>query len=201
MDTAGNLDGNKSSTDAPTWELPSGWTEDEARTSLIRQYGDSIALTGTSLMSWVRAADMELSMDMYYGHKTDIGTPGGKNGGVVPVMLSHFKANMTTTGVVVEWKTASETNNAGFNILRGQTKEGSFVKVNPTLIIGAGTTAEYNTYTWTDKTAKPNVSYYYRIEDVSFSGNRRRLATVHMRGYVSAEGKLITTWSGLKGQR
>ena len=198
VDTAGNLDGRKGSKDAPAWELPSGRTEDGARTSLIRQYEDNIALTGTEATSWVRAADAELSMNMYYGRETDIGTPGYKNGGDAPVMLSHFRADMTATGVMVEWTTASETNNAGFNILRGQTKEGSFVKVNPVLIQGAGTMAEQSRYTWTDKTAKPNVAYFYRIEDVSFSGDRQRLATVRMRGYVTAAGKFTTTWGQLK---
>ncbi|MCY3552115.1 MAG: hypothetical protein OXH39_16760 [Candidatus Poribacteria bacterium] len=200
VDSAGNLDGEKG-IDIPTWELPSGRTEDGARTSLIRRYNeDSIALIGTESTSWVSAAAMALSESMYYGHKTDIGTPGYRRGGAAPVMLSDFSANRTEVGVIVEWRTASETNNAGFNILRGQTKDGSFVKINPTLILGAGTTAEQNSYTWTDTTAKPNVTHYYQIEDVSFSGDRQRLATVRMKGYVSASDKLTTTWSELKVQ-
>ncbi len=113
-------------------------------------------------------------------------------------MLSHFRANRTDAGVVLEWATQSELDNAGFNILRGQTKEGAFVKVNPTLIPGGGTTAERNTYTWTDVTAKPQGVYYYQIEDVSFAGDRQQLSTVRTRGHVSASGKLITTWGGLK---
>ena len=200
IDSAGNLDGRKRTKDTPMWELPSGWTEDRERTSLIRQYEDDAALPGTEAMSWGRAADVEISPEMYYGNKTDIGTPGYRSGGAAPVMLSGFSANRTNTSVIIEWTTASEIDNAGFNILRGQTKDGSFVKVNPTLIPGAGTTAERQTYTWTDTTAKPNVAYYYQIEDVSFSGNRQPLATVRMKGYVSANGKFTTTWSELKVQ-
>ena len=200
VDSAGNLDGKKRSKDAPMWELPVGWTEDRARTSLIRRYEDGTALSGTEAMSWLRAADVELSMELYYGHKTDIGTPGYRSGGPLPVVLSQFGANRMDAGVIIEWTTESETDNAGFNILRGQTKDGLFVKVNPTLIPGAGTTAERNNYTWTDTTAKPNVAYYYRIEDVSFSGNGQRLATVRMKGYVSASDKLTAIWSELKVQ-
>ena len=200
MDTAGNLDGVESSKDTPTWELPPGWTEDRARTSLIRRYEDGTALPGTEAMSWVRAADLPLAVNTYYGGETDVGTPGYRSDGPLPVALSFFRSARTDAGVRVEWTTASETDNAGFNILRCQMKEGSFVKVNPTLIPGAGTTAERTDYTWIDTTAKPNVGYYYRIEDVSFSGDRQRLATVQMRGYVSARGKLTTTWSELKVQ-
>ena len=35
------------------------------------------------------------------------------------------------------------------------------------MIAGAGTTAEKQSYTYTDATADPNIVYYYQIEDVS----------------------------------
>ena len=92
----------------------------------------------------------------------------------------------------------SELDNAGFNILRSEIKNGEFKVVNPQLIQGTGTTSERQTYTWTDTTAKPNVVYYYRIEDISHAGVREQLATVRMRGYVSAAGKLTTKWGDLK---
>ena len=118
----------------------------------------------------------------------------------LPVSLSRFRAELTDTGVVLRWTTESELDNAGFNILRSETKNGEFKAVNPQLIQGAGTTSERHTYTWTDTTAKPNVVYYYRIEDISHAGVREQLATVRMRGYVSAAGKLTTKWGDLKLQ-
>ena len=116
----------------------------------------------------------------------------------LPVSLSSFKAKHTTAGIVVNWTTKSEIDNAGFNILRSRTHAGNFKQVNGQLIAGAGTTAERNTYTWTDTTAKPNTVYYYRIEDVSYAGERKQLATVRLRGLVSATNKRITLWSDLK---
>ena len=68
------------------------------------------------------------------------------------------------------------------------------------MIQGAGTTSERNEYTWTDTTVKPNTVYYYRIEDLSHAGVRKQLATVCMRGLVSASGKLTTRWADLKTQ-
>ena len=121
--------------------------------------------------------------------------PGGEP---LPVTLSHFRAEHTDAGVVLKWITESEVDNAGFYIHRSETKEGEFKVVNPTMIQGAGTTSERNTYTWKDTTAKPNTAYYYRIEDISHAGVRKQLATVHMRGLVSATGKLTTMWADLK---
>ena len=116
----------------------------------------------------------------------------------LPVNLSHFRAEHTNAGIILKWTTESEVDNAGFYIYRSETKDGEFKVVNPTIIQGAGTTAERTDYTWTDTTAKPNTVYYYRIEDVSHAGVREQLATVRMRGFVSAKGKLTTRWADLK---
>ena len=116
----------------------------------------------------------------------------------LPVNLSHFRAELTDTGIVLKWITESEVDNAGFYIYRSQTKDGVFKVVNTSMIQGAGTTGERNEYQWTDTTAKPNTVYYYRIEDVSHAGEREQLATVRLRGLVSAKGKMITQWADFK---
>ena len=116
----------------------------------------------------------------------------------LPVNLSHFRAELTDTGIVLKWITESEVDNAGFYIYRSQTRDGEFKVVNTSMIQGAGTTGERNEYTWTDTTAKPNTVYYYRIEDVSHAGEREQLATVRLRGFVSAKGKMLTQWADFK---
>ena len=132
--------------------------------------------TWYSEIGWISALHTELATNTttYYGHPDDIGAPGIKSGGALPVTLSHFRAERTDTGVVVKWTTESELNNAGFNILRSETKNGEFKVINlKGIISGHGTTNERHTYTWTDITAKPNVAYYYRIEDISHAGVRK----------------------------
>ena len=169
------------------------------RISLIRYYNDGIAA------GWDSAKDsLQLTKnpsDTYYGATSDIGTPGFYPGSALPVSLSSFLPKRTDAGVVIKWVTQSELNNAGFNILRSATKTGEFVVINPTMIQGAGTTGEKHTYSYTDKTAKPNIVYYYQIEDVSFDGNRQRLTdATRLRGHIGAAGKLTTTWGNLKVQ-
>ena len=119
----------------------------------------------------------------------------------LPVTLSHFRAESTDAGVLIKWTTESEIDNAGFYIYRSETKNGNFKRLNPKHIQGAGTTSEQNTYTWKDTTAKPNVNYYYRIEDISHTGIRKTLATVRMRGNISPTAKFNTTWADLKAQK
>lgn len=190
------------------WQLPNGWTADDDRTSMIRRYRRGAARDGTQQGGWIPAAETsflylsEKRIITWYGHSSDHGSPGIRAGGALPVQLSQFRPDLTETGaVVIQWTTESEVDNAGFNILRSQTKTGEFKVINTQLIPGAGTTAERNTYTWTDTTAKPNVVYYYQIEDVSLGGERQTLATVRLKGLVSATGKLTTQWGQLKRLR
>ena len=218
-DEVGNLDGRTRTDDEPAWKLPSGWTEDGDRTSLIRRYrrynprtrrytNKGTALDGTLREAWIPAGNTSFlylsskKIETWYGGRTDHGSPGVRSGQALPVQLSQFRPNRTETGtIVIHWTTESEVDNVGFNILRSQTKTGEFKLINAQLIPGAGTTAERNTYTWTDTTAKPNVVYYYQIEDVSLDGERQTLATVRLRGFISAKGKLTTQWGELKRSR
>ncbi|MDE0010862.1 MAG: lamin tail domain-containing protein [Candidatus Poribacteria bacterium] len=205
-DRVGNLDGRTRTSDKPAWQLPNGWTKNGDRTSIIRRYSaKGIGRDGTQRKGWVPAAETKFSylskkkIENWYGISSDYGTPGIHAGGALPVQLSHFRPERTEAGtVIIKWTTESEVDNAGFNILRSQTKTGEFKTVNAHLIPGAGTAAERNTYIWTDTTAEPNVVYYYQIEDVSFAGERQTLATSRLKGIISAKDKLTTRWSELK---
>ena len=203
IDEVGNLDGKISTNDKPAWRLPTSVTKEGVRTSMIRRHNNGTPLPGTTETGWVSAVYTKLSTNTstYYGYLHDIGAPGIESGGALPVQLSRFRAERTEAGVILKWTTESELNNAGFNILRSETKNGKFMVVNAKLIQGAGTIGERNTYTWKDTTAKPNVVYYYRIEDVSYAGVRQQLTTVRLKGYVSASGKLTTRWADLKMQQ
>ena len=198
-DLVGNLGGG--------WELPT--SEGDDHSSIIRrEMGDAGEILGTDAAGWVLASGTGNGgayAATYYGDKDDSGTPGYDAGGALPVELSKFGAKrdpLTGQSVVITWATQSELNNAGFFIKRSQQKDGKFVIVNPTMIAGAGTTAEKQSYTYTDATADPNIVYYYQIEDVSLDGNRQTLTRSHrLKGHVGAAGKATTMWGELKEQQ
>ena len=178
--------GNLGADGAATWALPIA--EGHARSSIIRRHvagsvGPAAPKDGEMMESWVLASDtnfgkpMHLSAHSYYGLPIDVGTPGFRAGGALPVELSHFRPERRkdTGAVVITWSTQSELNNAGFFIKRSRQRDGEFQIINATMIPGAGTTSEKQFYTYTDTTAQLNVVYYYQIEDVSLDGNRRTL--------------------------
>ena len=182
VDTAGNMGAD------PAWDLPMA---EEDRSSIIRRYDEGIERDGTKPAwsgdgslegvggevgdaGWILASESPLGgsrQDTYYGSRDDLGTPGFRAGGPLPVSLSKFRPERLDSGaVVIRWITESELNNAGFNILRSETRDGAFTKLNTNLIAGQGTISERTVYEYADTSAKPNVVYYYQIQDVSLDG-------------------------------
>lgn len=161
-----------------------------------------------SKWSWIPAVNTERARDSkitvrstWYGDEDDYGTPNNRPGVVLPVELSFFRPTLENGEVTIRWTTESELDNAGFNILRSETRNGEYKQVNAEMIQGAGTTGERSSYKWVDQTAKPGVVYYYQIEDVSFAGERQALAITKLKGLISAKSKLTTTWSELKASQ
>ena len=188
-DVVGNLGGG--------WAIP---MSEEGRSSIIRRETNM----GTEEAGWALAPDSAGYVGTYYGNADDRGTPGYDTDGPLPVELSKFSAarDRVTGQVTITWETQSELNNAGFFVKRSQQRNGQFVVVNPTMVPGAGTTSEKQSYTYTDTTAKPNIVYYYQIEDVSLDGNRQTLTRGHrLKGHIGAAGKATTTWGELKTSR
>ena len=187
FETSGDIAGNLGVT--PKWKLP--LLEDE-RSSIIRTYNNATGVLygGATVDGWELATEKNAQYTQgttYYGHRSDHGTPGYRATGPLLVELSHLRParDKMTGAVVITWTTESEMNNTGFFIKRSQRRDGESKIINATMIPGAGTTDEKQSYTYTDTTAKPNVVYYYQLECVSVDGTRRTLTRpLRLKGYV-----------------
>ena len=97
----------------------------------------------------------------------------------VPSAISLAALTATAQGdaVVITWDTVSEIDNAGFNLYRDTSAGGLGVKLNESLIPSkAPNSSEGFSYSFSDSAGLvPGTTYYYRLEDVSFSGS----ATIH----------------------
>lgn len=89
--------------------------------------------------------------------------------GVLPVELVSFTASSGPDNVTLNWSTASELNNHGFEIER------SFDKTNWVTIgfrEGKGTTLEPQNYSYSDDISEFSSSkLYYRLKQMDFNGN------------------------------
>ena len=206
--------GNLNEQDQVEWKIPSRtrhWGNSERRISLIRRLKSVESRKynfrfGVAAFGWFPADEVEKLTEVkrseyFYGRPSDIGTPGYRTEGAdpLPVTLSYFLPQVSENGsVVLSWATASEIENAGFNVFRSESVVGAFRKINASLIQGAGTTSDRNEYTWIDTTAKPHVEYYYRIEDMSFDGISEVVATQRLKGVFTAKNRALTRWAILK---
>jgi len=87
-------------------------------------------------------------------------------GPVVPVELTSFNANVKDGAVVLNWSTATETNNTGFEVEKKQ--NGQFFSIG--FIKGSGTTSESRNYTFVDNKVEAG-TYTYRLKQIDLDGS------------------------------
>ena len=87
----------------------------------------------------------------------------------VPVELVSFTASVDENGVTLNWQTATETNNSGFEILRSTRNDKNWNRIGS--VEGHGTTTEEKNYSFIDKNLELG-SYSYRLVQIDFDGTR-----------------------------
>ena len=91
---------------------------------------------------------------------------------LLPVELKTFTARIVDGNTILEWSTATETNNFGFEIQRsynnGENGGGWFTAG---FVEGQGTTTSIHNYTFTDKGLGKTV--YYRLKQIDYNGAYR----------------------------
>jgi len=88
------------------------------------------------------------------------------DGTVVPVELTSFTISALGNEVTLNWSTATELNNQGFEVQR---KFGSNAFVTIGSVKGNGTTTSPNNYSFIDKLIDGG-KYFYRLKQIDFNG-------------------------------
>jgi hypothetical protein len=136
-------------------------------------FGDNDPLTMVSSWQWTQggtvnlqldandffgaAATDEMYMDNYYF--SEIPPP------IIPVELTSFTASVNDNAVTLNWTTATELNNQGFDVERNSGN--GFEKIG--FVAGFGTSTEIHTYSYVDGSVQEG-SYTYRLKQVDFDG-------------------------------
>ena len=90
----------------------------------------------------------------------------------VAVELSSFVGSVIEDRVVLNWATASQTNNAGFRVLRSM--DGETYEAVSELIAGAGTTDQLMDYMFEDTSLPASEIVYYVLEQIDLDGTITR---------------------------
>lgn len=109
------------------------------------------------------------------------GAPAG-----LPVKLIDLTATAVESSYIrLDWSTALEINNAGFEIER-TTNGTDFVKIG--WVKGNDNATSTNAYSFDDKTAQPNIRYYYRLKQID-NGNVAFEYSKIVTATIMSEGK------------
>lgn len=76
------------------------------------------------------------------------------------------------------WTTASEEENFGYDVYRGTSENGSFVKLTKQPMLGHGTTEQTHNYKFVDDTIDPCKDYWYYVESIATDGTREKFTPV-----------------------
>ena len=130
-----------------------GWPNQNKMGDYFHMVSDSIG----ARLAW--AATFNNEQDVYYSYITS---------GIVPVELTSFSASASENVVTLDWSTATELNNRGFNIERSSEKN-EWRTIG--FIEGKGTTSEPQHYMYSDNLndVKSN-KVYYRLKQIDNDG-------------------------------
>ena len=78
----------------------------------------------------------------------------------------------------IQWTTATEVDNFGYDVYRGTSEDGPFERLNENPIPGAGTTDEPTSYSFIDDDLDPYQTYWYYLESISMTGVRERFSPI-----------------------
>jgi len=96
----------------------------------------------------------------------------------IPVELTSFSASVINDRIVLNWSTATELNNQGFEIEQSTDNE-KFEKIG--FVNGAGTTTEQKSYTYSIKNV-PSSKSFYRLKQIDFDGQFEYSNIVEVNG-------------------
>jgi hypothetical protein len=105
-------------------------------------------------------------------------------GDYIPVELTSFRADVVDGSVLLEWQTATETNNSGFVIERGQKSnvksQTDWERVG--FVEGKGTTTEIQSYSFQDKPGPGK--YFYRLKQIDYDGSFEYSAEIEVEVFA-----------------
>lgn len=80
--------------------------------------------------------------------------------------------------ITLKWSTASEVDNYGFFVFRGDDEKGPFKALNERILPGAGNSDVPSNYVYEDVDVVPGRAYFYYLESVSTKGVHEKFSPV-----------------------
>ncbi len=194
--TDGGTNWTTQTSGVPNWMLAVSFVNENVGTIAVAN--GIILRTDDGGQNWV--IQNSITSNMLYGISCpDVNTATivGDGGTIIrttdaglPVELTSFTASVNVNKVILNWNTATETNNSGFDVERSQRSEvgnQSWQKIG--FVAGNGTTTQPEIYSFIDKDVS-NGSYVYRLKQIDFDGSYKYSKEVEVSVNVPSQFSL-----------
>ncbi|NWF51080.1 MAG: M28 family peptidase [Ignavibacteriaceae bacterium] len=175
------LAGNYTNAGTGSFQPPGQPLYDGTQTTWVHETIDLSGFTNTQLkLRFLLKTDSYVNADGWYIDNIKLLTYQ-----IIPVELTSFQAVAERNSVLLNWSTATELNNRGFEIQKSGNKTDwqtiGFVE-------GNGTTTSGSNYSYVDSKPLPGISYY-RLKQVDFDGSSKVYdpIEVNMTGNIEFE--------------
>ncbi len=137
------------------WSKTLGGAQSDVGNFIIQTTDGSYVITGHTLSSGAGLHDVWLI----------------KLNSWIPVELNSFTASIMESSVELNWTTATETNNKGFEIQRREISNNQLSEwISLGFVNGKGTSTDINHYSFTDEYLTNGV-YHYRLKQIDYDGS------------------------------
>lgn len=135
----------------------------------------------------MRSAAPTLALLLMLGACAGKTPPPGEAGSAPPPATGTSSEAPKNT---LKWSTASEVDNFGYDVYRGDGPDGPFTRITKQPLPGAGTTDMPSKYSFVDTEIEAGKTYYYYVESISMGGVRERFTPV-IKKEPKVAGKLV----------
>jgi len=128
-----------------------------------------------------------VSVDETYedDNTTNVSISFDDSGGDValPILMSNMYTEVSAEkGVTIFWNTESEVNTAGYYVWRKAEEAAEYMIVTTDIIPSIGTGSSGNRYSYSDINVKEGIRYYYKIQELSLSGESSFFGPIEVMG-------------------
>ncbi|WP_133272214.1 T9SS type A sorting domain-containing protein [Hymenobacter radiodurans] len=156
-----------------------------AKSSADNQTWEDLGGTGSGIPTGTITSSVPFaSFGTFLLASTDAGALTGAGANPLPVELISFSAELQTQGVLLRWATASEKNNAGFEVERS-TDGRVFETVGK--MKGQGQSTQKQAYSIWDTAPLSNSITYYRLRQIDLDGAATYSNVIVVRGETKEE--------------
>ncbi|HMC82048.1 MAG TPA: hypothetical protein VKL61_02340, partial [Candidatus Polarisedimenticolia bacterium] len=99
-------------------------------------------------------------------------------------------ADPSPGGITLQWSTDREIDLLGWNVFRGSSSSGPFLKLNPVTVPSGGDSQEETDYIYQDASAVDGRRYFYLVEAITLQGLPSRSFSISARSLKAGTDSL-----------